>query len=98
MIIRIVKMTFIPEKLSDFLELFNSSKYKIRNFDGCTHLELLNDIKNKNVFFTYSHWESEDHLNRYRNSALFETVWSATKKLFHEKPEAWTVVQKDNIE
>ncbi len=50
MIIRIVKMTFVPEKVNEFLEIFNSSKQLIRNFAGCSHLELLNDINSPNVF------------------------------------------------
>lgn len=93
MIIRIVKMSFEPEKVDEFLELFNSSKHLIRNFKGCSHLELLNDLKYGTIFFTYSWWESETDLNNYRNSELFENVWSKTKILFSAKPEAWSVVQ-----
>ena len=61
-------MTFVPEKTQDFIEVFEASKKKIRAFEGCTHLELLNDVGHKNIFFTYSHWLSEQHLNNYRNS------------------------------
>jgi heme-degrading monooxygenase HmoA len=43
------------------------------------------------VFFTYSYWETEQDLENYRNSELFDTVWSFTKKLFNDKPEAWSV-------
>jgi heme-degrading monooxygenase HmoA len=87
-------MTFIPEKVVDFLEVFNSSKHLIRNFAGCTHLELLNDIYNPNIFFTYSYWQSEKDLNVYRDSELFVGVWSKTKILFSAKAEAWSVEQK----
>jgi heme-degrading monooxygenase HmoA len=93
MIIRIVKMTFQPEKVADFIEIFNGSKLHIRNFPGCKHLELLNDINSKNIFFTYSHWESESHLNSYRESELFAGVWKRTKVLFDAKAEAWSVDQ-----
>jgi heme oxygenase (mycobilin-producing) len=98
MIIRIVKMTFEPDSVQNFLEIFNSSKQLIRNFEGCTHLELLNDVNSKNTFFTYSYWKSEVHLNNYRNSALFENVWTETKKLFLSKPEAWSVIQHTIVE
>src|SRR5947207_2039392 len=91
MIIRIVKMTFVPEKTNDFLKVFKESKDKIRAFDGCTHLELLNDIQDRNIFFTYSHWLSEKNLDNYRNSDLFKTTWNKTKILFAGKPEAWSV-------
>ena len=91
MIIRIVKMTFAPEKVSDFLNIFADNKDRIAGFEGCTHLELWNDKQNQNVFFTYSHWEHEHFLEKYRNSELFAGVWSRTKALFADKPEAWTV-------
>jgi len=94
MIIRIVKMTFEPEKVNEFLEVFNSSKQLIRNFEGCSRLELLNEINISNVFFTYSYWESEEALNNYRDSELFKSVWSKTKILFAAKTEVWSVEQR----
>lgn len=89
--IRIVKMTFDPDKVETFLANFNANKTFIRNFDGVKHLELLNDKNYSNVFFTYSIWESETHLEKYRNSDLFKGVWAKTKPLFIAKPEAWSV-------
>jgi len=90
MIIRIVRMTFKSESVDDFLENFNRNKELIRNFDGCLHLELWQDENEKNIFLTHSHWESEDHLNQYRDSELFKNVWSFTKKLFSERPIAFS--------
>lgn len=87
-------MVFVPEKVNDFLKVFNASKDKIRTFEGCTNLELLNDIENKNIFFTYSYWQSEGHLNKYRDSQLFKETWSKTKILFSAKPEAWSVIKR----
>ena len=94
MIIRIVKMTFEPQKVNDFLVIFNESKQLIRNMKGCSHLELLNDINSTNIYFTYSYWNSETDLDNYRNSELFTNVWSKTKALFSAKAEAWSVEQK----
>lgn len=94
MIIRIVKMTFQPEKVNEFLEIFNESKQLIRNMPGCSHLELLNDTNSANIFFTYSYWNSENDLNNYRNSEVFSKVWKSTKALFIAKAEAWSVEQK----
>jgi quinol monooxygenase YgiN len=91
MFTRIVKMSFKPSEIEKFLENFNASKQKIRNFEGCNRLELLRDKNNSNIFFTYSYWESEAHLENYRNSELFKTVWATTKKLFNNKPQAWSV-------
>jgi heme-degrading monooxygenase HmoA len=91
-------MTFMPEKVDEFLEIFNASKVLIRNFEGCSQLELLNDINSPNIFFTYSYWQSENHLNNYRNSELFGSVWKRTKPLFIAKTEAWSVEQKVVLE
>lgn len=91
MIVRIVKMSFVPGKENDFLEVFAASHHLIRGFEGCTHLELLRDKKDPCVFFTYSHWDSEQHLEAYRNSELFKNVWARTSALFREKAAAWTL-------
>ena len=91
MIIRIVKLGFVPDQIDAFLENFEKNKDKIRHFEGCSHLQLLRDIHHTHQFFTYSHWESEEHLNNYRNSALFKEVWANTKNKFNQRPEAWSV-------
>lgn len=91
MITRLVKMTFVPEKREDFLALFNANKERIAGFDGCLQLELGNDIAQANIFFTISRWRSEEDLENYRRSELFASVWSKTKLLFAEKPEAWSL-------
>jgi quinol monooxygenase YgiN len=91
MIRRVVKMTFQTDKVDTFSTLFEATKQRIRNFPGCRHLELWQHHHQKNVFFTFSHWDSEEALNNYRHSDLFRTTWSQTKILFAEKPEAWSV-------
>lgn len=91
MFIRIVKMSFHEEYIPMFLENFNSIKEKIRNAPGNRYLELYQDKSNPCIFFTYSFWETEEDLENYRKSALFDDVWTFTKKLFNDKPEAWSV-------
>ena len=91
MIKRIVKLTFQEDKFDDFLKIFEASKSKIRNFQGCHHVELLHAHSPKNVFFTFSIWENEAALENYRHSDLFRTTWAQTKVLFSDKPAAWTV-------
>ncbi|MBL4653378.1 MAG: antibiotic biosynthesis monooxygenase [Flavobacteriales bacterium] len=93
--IRIVKLTFRTDKVDEFLAIFEESKEKIRAQSGCNRLELLNDIKNSNIFFTYSYWDNPESLEIYRNSDLFKAVWAKTKVLFDAKPEAWSVERKE---
>lgn len=98
MFIRIVKMTFESTKVELFLENFNENKEKIRNFEGCRLLELYRDKKAPTIFFSYSYWDSEKQLDNYRNSELFKTVWTKTKVLFSEKPEAWSVDKFESLQ
>lgn len=90
MIIRIVKLSFHTEHISSFKTIFEESKQKILARKGCHRVEMLQDVTKKNIFFTYSWWDSEEDLNAYRQSILFEGVWNKTKILFNDKPEAWS--------
>lgn len=89
--IRIVKLSFKENHRQDFLEFLELHKEKIRNFPGCGAVAFLNDLSDPTTFFTYSHWDSEDALETYRQSDLFKTVWSQVKQWFDQKAEAWSV-------
>lgn len=91
MLVRIVKLNFHEEYIPVFLENFKLMKDRIRNAPGNRLLELYQDKNDTCIFFTYSYWESESDLENYRKSALFNEIWTFTKKLFKEKPEAWSV-------
>lgn len=91
MITRIVKMTFRHDAIESFLEVFNANNKYIAASKGCSSLQLMQDKGRPEVFFTISTWDSEDALNMYRESELFEKVWGKTKLMFAEKPEAWTL-------
>lgn len=93
MLIRTVRMTFKPERLDDFLALFESASPLIRAVDGCLHLELWQDLRYPNVLTTYSHWDGEASLEAYRKSDLFRTTWAETKPLFADRP----VVQSHTV-
>lgn len=91
MFVRIVKMSFHPENIDQFLSNFERKKEFIRNSPGCRLLELYRGKQDENIFFTYSYWEKEEDLENYRNSTLFKEVWAETKVLFNDKPLAWSV-------
>lgn len=84
-------MHFEPENIPSFERIFETSREHIKSFAGCRHLDLFRDIRNPDVFFTYSIWESEAALEAYRESEFFRKVWSQTRKLFAEKPQAWSL-------
>ena len=87
----------MEEKVSLFQSLFDQHKDLIRAFDGVQKLELLRDQNQSNIFFTYSIWDDESHLEQYRNSDLFKMVWGQTKALFKDKAEAWSVDKEISI-
>ncbi|CAN5357678.1 antibiotic biosynthesis monooxygenase [soil metagenome] len=91
MIIRIVRMHFREGGIKEFLEIFDKNKEKIRNFPGCTHLQLLKDADDPLCYTTYSHWNGPDDLENYRKSELFGSVWKPVKKLFSGKSEAFSL-------
>jgi len=90
-------MTFQPDKVEAFRQNFDANKVHIRASEGCQHLELWQDLEKPTVFCTYSIWESENALNNYRSSALFERVWAATKAWFSDKPQAFSVQKQESI-
>jgi heme-degrading monooxygenase HmoA len=94
MIVRIVQMTFREDCIKQFSDFFEARKHIIRGFDGCMHLQLWQDSKQPNIFFTYSHWETEAHLDHYRFSDFFKDTWGKTKAMFKDKPQAWSVIIK----
>lgn len=98
MLVRIVKMGFYKQNIVIFKKNFDESKSKIRAFKGCTFLELYRDKNDPSVFFTYSHWESNEALENYRKSDVFNNVWSKTKPLFSIRPEAWSVEKLETLE
>lgn len=90
-------MHFRPGERDAFLAIFNASKHRIRQFDGCQHLGLYNEAGLPDVFFTYSIWSSKAHLDAYRNSELFQATWSETKALFAEKAQAWSMDEVETV-
>jgi heme-degrading monooxygenase HmoA len=87
-------MEFKEEHISDFEELFQARKGKIRNHTGCESLSLLRDMNNPCVFLTYSYWTDVQDLERYRNSDLFMNTWKEIKPWFNSAPQAWSVSEE----
>lgn len=85
-------MTFRPDKVDEFLDIFDRSAPHIRGVPGCRHLELWQDTTSPNVFTTLSQWESDHALQRYRKSELFRKTWARTKMLFAAPPSAFSHV------
>ena len=50
-------MHFTEAGVDEFLEIFNENKEAIRNFPGCSHLQLLKDADDNTCYTTLSHWD-----------------------------------------
>lgn len=94
MINRIVRLSFNPEKVNEFEQLFERTRTAIGGFEGCKGVRLLRDTENRHVYFTYSLWESAAALENYRQSDLFKQTWAQTKQWFNDKPMAWSLEEK----
>ena len=81
-------MTFRPDRLDTFHDLFRQTAAHIRAVPGCRHLELWEDARFSNVLTTYSHWTDAEALDAYRVSDLFRSTWDKTKPLFAAEPVA----------
>jgi heme-degrading monooxygenase HmoA len=91
MIIRIVRMHFTEDGVEEFLQIFNNSKTAIRNFPGCSYLQLLKDADDSTTYTTLSHWDKAESLENYRKSELFGQVWGRVKNLFTERSQAFSL-------
>lgn len=86
-------MTFKPDEVENFLSLFDRVHPHIEQMQGCCKVELHSQAGCPNVMFTLSLWDSVEALENYRNSELFKSTWTQTKKLFSDKPQAWSINQ-----
>ncbi len=91
MLVRVVKLTFQEDKIASFLAFFNTINTKVSSFENCYGMRLMQDVKNPAIIFTYSNWKDEAALNNYRDSELFQGVWSTIKPWFAQKAEAWSL-------
>ena len=91
MITRIVKLEFKEDKIDEFIQFFDTIKQKVNNFPGCSGMKLYQDLNSPTTVITYSHWESQNDLDKYRESETFGAVWPKIKPWFNAKPAAWSV-------
>lgn len=75
-------MTFHPDKVGDFLALFDATSPRIRAFPGCRRVDLWVDVRYTNILTTHSIWSDEAALDAYRASDLFKTTWQETRRWF----------------
>lgn len=90
MIVRLVKLYFRKEEIENAKMVFAGISEKVRAQPGCSFLEINQTLHKPHIFFTHSHWISEEDLNNYRHSEYFKEVWGSLKPLFGQPAEAWS--------
>jgi quinol monooxygenase YgiN len=90
MVTRIVKLTMHDYNTEKFKTYFATVSKMIRTQEGCQLLQAWQDIHHPEIFFTYSVWNGEEDLNKYRDSAFFLEFWKTVKPWFSAKAEVWT--------
>ena len=97
MLTRIVTMTFQEEKVKEFIQVFFTRKKNIEEMPGCHSVQLLRDFDQPNKISTISLWSSNEDLQNYRKSNLFQETWSTVKPMFSEKAVAVSLLTIDNV-
>ena len=87
----IVKMSVRTDKVKDFIKYFEKYSEKIKSFDGCEHHDFLDDKNDKNTFFTYTTWKSEQKIEHYRRSDTHRLHKEKIKEFYEKDDIAWTV-------
>lgn len=95
MLYRVVHMVFQEDKIKDFIHEFYKKQALIEANEGCHKVYLMEDTRNKNAMATWSLWETEEHLNAYRNSEMFAETWKTVKPMFSEKAKAYSLTKHE---
>jgi hypothetical protein len=91
MILRVVKMVVDQNKIDIFNNFMSNLSTEKEGMDGCVHHDFFSNKQFRNVFYSYTIWESEKYLNKYRKSMLFKEVTTTLRSLCLSEPAAWTV-------
>ncbi|MFT6815405.1 MAG: heme-degrading monooxygenase HmoA [Sphingobacteriales bacterium] len=93
MIKRVVKLEIKDSSRAEFEGIVAKYKPFIEKSKGCSKLDILQDVNNPTIYFTYSYWNTEEDLDEYRHGSLFKEVWALFKPHFNAKAEAWSLNQ-----
>ena len=99
MILVIMEMTVRPAKRKEFLQTVRALVQSIRKEKGCMKCSACREIEDENTFCMMQGWESQEALDCYLGSDLFE-VLLGTKNFLSEPCEIkfYTVSSTTGIE
>lgn len=87
-IVRIVHLYFSEDYLEEFEIAFKKYKPELLQQDGCFDVHLYRVLGTEGEMATLSIWRDEACLDRYREGAVFRSMWGRIKPNFIKKPIA----------
>jgi quinol monooxygenase YgiN len=94
MIVRIVSLQFEAANAETGKQLLKNVASRVRETEGCSHLQILFDVHHSGKVFTLSQWESLAALNKYRKSEFFVNFWSNMRPLLEKEAIARSTYQE----
>lgn len=74
-----------------FKQTLKDYQKALKEQKGCMHLDMFSDKKEKDIFYSYTIWDNDTNLKKYRKSALYKELSGKILPLCDKEPKAWTV-------
>lgn len=84
MILTTIEMTVLPPKRQEFMQTIHALIKSIRKEKGCMKCSAFQDIEDENTYRVVHGWETEQDLDLYLRSDLFEVLLGT--KYFLSRP------------
>jgi quinol monooxygenase YgiN len=80
-----------PDKIEPFKRFMGILSEEKQKMEGCVHHDFFSDKQYVNVYYSYTIWESQTYLKKYKKNPLFKEVTKTLTSLCLAEPHAWTV-------
>lgn len=91
MITRITKFQIEPTQRKAFSEFMKQFKDELISADGCRHFDVLRDKNDDLNLFMFMIWDSDEKLEKFRNSDLNKLLIKKIDSFSKGEPSSWTV-------
>ena len=78
--IEIIRYNISMDNQNEFIEAYDNASKILKNSPFCAGLEVIHGVDEPENFIVRIHWTSlEDHLNKFRQSAEFQSFFALVK-------------------
>lgn len=82
----VADLRFKDNSLAEVIPLLNGMVEDTRKEEGCLQYDLVQDSKDKGIFFTIEVWESQQDIDRHLNSEGIKSMMEKAKPFFTAEP------------